>query len=33
MPARHTLQVIDDRPIQIFVAKAGENPAGWAVPV
>src|SRR6266851_3731430 len=33
MPARHALKVIDDRPVQIFVAKPGENPAGWAVPV
>ena len=33
MPVRHVLEVIDDLPIQIFVAKAGENPAGWAVPV
>jgi hypothetical protein len=33
MPARHTVEVIDDRPIQIFVAKPGEHPAGWAVPV
>ena len=33
MPARHALEVFDDRPIQIFVAKPGENPTGWAVPV
>jgi hypothetical protein len=33
MPARHALKMIDDRPIQIFVAKPGENPAGGAVPV
>jgi hypothetical protein len=33
MPARHTLEVIDDRPIQIFVTKPGEMPARWAVPV
>src|SRR5712691_5073759 len=33
MPARHALKMIDDRPIHIFVAKLGENPAGWAVPV
>src|SRR5215468_2026247 len=33
MPARHALKVIDDRPIQIFVAKLAEHPTGWAVPV
>jgi hypothetical protein len=33
MPARHALKVIDDRPIQILVAKPRENPAGRAVPV
>jgi len=33
MSARHALKVIDDRPIQIFVAKPREDPAGGAVPV
>jgi hypothetical protein len=33
MPARNALKVVDDRPIQIFVAKPGENPAGRAIPV
>ena len=33
MPARRALKVIDDRPIQIFVANPGENAAGGAVPV
>src|SRR5437867_3483559 len=33
MPTRHALKVIEDRRIQIFVAKPGENPTGWAVPV
>ena len=33
MPARRALEVVDDRPIQIFVAKLAEHPAGWAVPV
>src|SRR5262249_16176494 len=30
---RHALKVIDDRPIQVFVAKLAEHPMGWAVPV
>jgi hypothetical protein len=33
MPKRRTLQVIDNRPIQVFVAKPGKNPTGRAVPV
>ena len=33
LPARYALKVSDDRPIQIFIAKPGENPTGWAVPV
>jgi hypothetical protein len=33
MPARYLLKEIDDRPVQIFVAKSGKNPTGWAVPV
>ena len=33
MQVRHALKVIDDRPIQIFIAKLDENPAGWAFPV
>src|ERR1019366_7461455 len=33
MPARHTVQVIDDRFIQIFVTKPDEKGAGWTVPV
>ena len=33
MPTRRALEVFDNRPIQIFVAKSGEDPAGWAVPV
>jgi len=30
---RHSLEVSDDRPVQIFVAKLGENPIRWAIPV
>jgi hypothetical protein len=33
MPARYALKVSDDRPIHIFIAKLGENPTSWAVPV
>ena len=33
MPARYTLKLSDDWQIQIFVAKLGEDPSGWTVPV
>jgi hypothetical protein len=33
LPARYALKVSDDRPIQIFIVKPGENTAGWAVPI
>ena len=33
MQTRHAFKMIDDWPIQILVAKPGENPASWAVPV
>jgi hypothetical protein len=33
LPARYPLKVSDDRPIHVFIAKPGENPAGWSVPV
>ena len=33
MPAHYSLKMSNDRPIQIFVVKPGENPTGWTVPV
>jgi len=33
LPTRYALKVSDDWPIHILMAKLGENPTGWPVPV
>jgi hypothetical protein len=33
MPPRYALKLRGDRPTHIFLAKLGESPSGWAVPV